>query len=257
MCANKMRALSYIGLSACLLVITVGCDVLAAIGLAPTTDNSTIPSTVPNFNTARFSNPTQIDNPYFPLVAGTTQTFSGAERIVIEVLGTRDVMGVTCRVVRDRVYVNDVLVEDTHDWYAQDDQGNVWYMGETVDDYNFDSAGALIDITHDGSWEAGKDVAGRGTTALPGYIMLASPAVSKRYHQEYYAGEAEDLAEVLGANVAVTLADSTTYQCLKTRDFSSLDPTIDGYKYYAPGIGVVLETKTDGSERVERITTVP
>jgi hypothetical protein len=38
--------------------------------------------------------------------------------------------GVRTVEVRDQVYEADVLTEDTLDWYAQDDQGNVWYFGE-------------------------------------------------------------------------------------------------------------------------------
>ena len=174
---------------------------------------------------------------------------------MVEVLDeTRDVMGITCRVIRDRVYLDDVLIEDTHDWYAQDDEGNVWYMGEEVDDHNYDDEGNLIDITHGGAWEAGLDVVGAGVTAKPGYVMKASPAPGDIYHQEYYAGEAEDMGEVVALDVPVTLSDGTVYTCLQTRDFTPLEPDVNEHKYYASGVGVVLEEVVDGDERVELIS---
>lgn len=174
---------------------------------------------------------------------------------MVEVLSeTRVVAGVSCRIVRDRVYVDDVLIEDTHDFYAQDDAGNVWYMGEEVDDYVYDDAGNLLEIAHEGAWETGKDVAGVGSIAQPGYLMLANPKVGDVYHQEYYPGEAEDMGQVVAVGVTVTLADGRAITCVKTRDFSSADPTVDGLKYYAPGIGVVLEEAIDGSERVELVS---
>ncbi|NOT00963.1 MAG: hypothetical protein HOP29_10080 [Phycisphaerales bacterium] len=228
-----------------------------------TADDGTIPATVPDFAATTFSQSTVIDNPLFPLPPGRVltyqgETMEGTERIVIEVLSeTREVMGVTCRVVRDRAFVDDVIVEDTFDWFAQDDAGNVWYMGEVVDDYNYDEAGNFIDITHGGVWEAGLDVAGSGVIARPGMQMRASPAAGDVYHQEYYAGSAEDQGEVVALDVSVTLGDGTDYTCLQVRDFTLLHPGADEYKYYAPGVGLVLEEPVAGGERIELISSEP
>ena len=232
-------------------------------GFPPPTSMEAVPGTVPDFTAAKFANPTMIDNPYFTLPVGSTRTYmsitdEGTERIVIGVLNdTREVMGVTCRVVRDRVFLDDVLIEDTHDWFAQDDIGNVWYMGEEVDNYNYDMDGGLIDITHEGAWEAGKDVAGLGTLARPGYQMKAAPMPGDVYHQEYYPGEAEDMGEVIALTAPVTLADGTEYQCLQTRDFSALDSGPGEFKYYAPGFGVILEESAEGGSRVELVSVEP
>jgi hypothetical protein len=237
---------------ACVIVWGTGCPLLPPV--------DTIPDTVPDFDAAMFSNPTQIDNLYFPLVPGTTWTYTGetadgAERIVVEVLDdTREVDGVTCRVVRDRVYLNDVLIEDTHDWFAQDDDGNVWYMGEIVDNYNYDDAGNLIDVTHEGAWEAGADVANAGTIARPGYQMKASFAAGDTYHQEYYVGEAEDMGVVEALDVSVTLANGTTYSCLQIRDSNPLEPGHEEFKYYAPNVGLVREEPVGGGERIELVS---
>lgn len=224
---------------------------------------TSIPSTVPAFSAATFSDSTRIDNSYFPLTPGTIRTYlantpDGVEKTVIEVLSdTRRVNGVACRVVRDRVYIDDVLVEDTRDFFAQDDDGNVWYMGEAVDNYEYDAGGQLLDVTHDGSWEAGRDVARAGSKARPGIQMWAAPEVGRQYHQEYYPGEAEDMGEIVALSVKVTLADGASYDCLQTRDFSPLEPALNEFKYYAPGVGLVLEEAIAGGERAELVSIEP
>lgn len=232
------------------------------VGGCPLTGGSTVPATVPDFGAARFSDPTRIDNPLFPVAPGGARTYradtaDGPEETLIEMLSqTRVLMGVSCCSVRDRVFRNGILIEDTTDYYAQDDLGNVWYMGEVVDNYNYDSAGMLIDITHEGAWLAGEDVAGLGVLGIPGYQMLAAPRPGDAYHQEYYRGAAEDTAAIVAVEVTVTLADGSTYQCVQTRDENPLDSGV-GFKYYAPGIGVVLETAPDGSERSELVSIGP
>jgi len=221
------------------------------------TPTQNIPATVPDFSSATFTNPTLIDNSFFPLIPGTARTYLAegedeVETVVIEVTdATRIVGGVNSRVVRDRVFVEGLLIEDTHDWFAQDDAGNVWYMGEEVDNYEYDDEGELIEIDHDGAWETGRDVAETGSIALPGYQMKAAPMVGNIYHQEYYVGEAEDMAEVLALNAPVTLDDGTMYSCLQTRDFTPLEPGVNEHKFYAPGIGLVLEEKVEDDERLE------
>ena len=153
--------------------------------------------------------------------------------------------------VRDRVYLDGTLIEDTHDWYAQDDDGNVWYMGEEVVNYEYDDDGNLIGTNSDGAWEAGS------TAARAGIIMFAAPAVGRAYRQEFHPGEAEDVAVVVATGVTVTLADGTTFtNCLRVLEGTPLEPAGLGYKLHAPGVGVVLEESPRGHERVE-LTSAP
>ena len=132
-----------------------------------------------------------IDNPYLPLQPGTRWVYEGVEdgeteRVEVEVTtDRRDVMGISAVVVRDTVYEDGELIEDTYDWFAQDVDGNVWYLGE--DSREFED-GELVST--EGSWEAGVD------GALPGIVMLADPEVGDAYRQEFYEDEAEDMAEV-------------------------------------------------------------
>ena len=221
---------------------------------------------VPDFGAADFTDPTTVDNPYFPLQPGTTWTYTaetedGVETTVVEVLDeTQVVNGVECRVVRDRVYLGDglpldtedLLIEDTHDWYAQDDAGNVWYMGEDVVNYEYDDAGNVVGADSEGSWEAGVD------GAEPGYLMLATPAAGTSYYQEYYEDEAEDMAYVVATGVTVELEDGTVYEdCVQTLDWNPLEPDVMEYKWYAPGVGVVKEEALTADEVVELTEVTP
>ena len=187
-----------------------------------------------------------IDNPYLPLTVGNLwtydgQTEDGLEHIEFKVLNeTKIVMGVTCAVVRDTVTVDGELVEDTYDWFAQDSRGNVWYFGEYSTEYEDGKA-----VSTEGSWEAGVD------GAHAGIMMLANPYDSLTYRQEYFEDEAEDMGMVISTDETVTVRGETYRDVIKIKDFTPLDPKAFGYKYYAPGVGVVLEE--EHGERVELI----
>lgn len=191
-----------------------------------------------------------VDNEYCPLIPGTewvyeADTEDGTERIEVVVLDeTRMVAGIECVVVRDTVSVDGELVEDTYDWYAQDLDGNVWYMGEDSKEYEKGEVASTA-----GSWEAGVN------GALPGIKVWAEPRVGGApYYQELYAGEAEDLGRdlKLDGQASVPLGDYT--QLLVIEEWNKLSPDAVELKYYAAGIGVVMETTTrGGSETVELI----
>ncbi len=194
----------------------------------------------PEIDPARFS--TAIDNRYLPFVPGTVFTYQGTtggedQRNVVTVTDdTRTVMGVACVVVRDQVFTGDTLTEDTFDWYAQDADGNVWYFGEDSKAYEDG------EVDTSGSWEAGVD------GAMPGIVMEASPAVGDRYRQEYYVGEAEDMAEVLTIGESATVPFGHFSEVLVTREWTPLEPDIIEHKFYAPGVGMVLSESVQGEE---------
>ncbi|MGQ0613502.1 MAG: hypothetical protein ACT4PV_07190 [Planctomycetaceae bacterium] len=212
----------------------------------------------PAFSVLLFgARPYEVTNAYLPLVPGqarihTVATEDGVETIVVETLSaTTVVAGIECAVVRDRVFLDGLLIEDTLDWFAQDLDGNVWYMGEAVLNYEYDDDENVIAIDTEGSWEAGKDVAGVGSLAEPGIVMKATFVVGDTYRQEFYAGEAEDMGEIVALDVRVTLADGSSFLCLKTRDTTPLEPGQFEFKYYAPGMGVVVEEKPGEPDRLE------
>ena len=180
---------------------------------------------------------TEVDNPYMPLVAGRTLTYQeGSERVVISVTDSiRTVMGVDVRVVRDREYDGERLIEDTEDWFAQDNEGNVWYFGEATAECR---DGTIT--TRAGEWQAGVD------GAQPGIVMLAAPRVGDYYRQEFYRGRAEDVARVRELGATVTHEDTTYRDVIVTEDFTALEPGQLEHKMYAPGVGLVQEGPAGG-----------
>jgi hypothetical protein len=193
----------------------------------------------------------RIDNTYLPFTPGSTWVYEsedGAERIEIEVLEeTREVMGITATVVRDSAYEDGELVEDTYDWFAQDSEGNVWYLGEDTTEYEDGQA-----VSTAGAWEAGVD------GALPGIIMYANPVAGAAYRQEFYAGEAEDMAEVVALDGSESVPFGDFDNLVVIKEWSPLEPTVAEHKYFAAGVGLVLEVKVAGEEgRVELISYEP
>ena len=187
----------------------------------------------------------EVTNRFFPLPVGARWVYEatspdGVERIEVTVEAeTRLVNGATARVVRDTVTFNDEVIEDTWDWYAQDPEGNVWYLGEDTAEYEM---GMVVSTA--GAWEWGVN------GALPGVVMLGAPERRATYRQEYLVGEAEDFAEVESLDETVTVQAGTFLHCLKTHDQSVIDTTLDEHKYYCDGVGTVLVDEGDVREEL-------
>jgi hypothetical protein len=197
----------------------------------------------PVIDPADFSHP--LANDYFPLDPGLTTVFEGGgEHVEVTVTSaTKVIMGVTTTVIMDQVTVGGELQEDTIDWYAADNIGNVWYFGEQTAEYE---KGRITST--EGSWEAGVD------GALPGIIMLAQPLVGDTYRQEFYAGQAEDVAKVYARDESVTVPKDTYDLVLVTEDWSLLTPDVHERKWYAPNIGVVFEETISGGSGTLSLT---
>jgi hypothetical protein len=180
----------------------------------------------PHIDPAEFT--TKIDNEYFPMKPGTTFIYEGkGERDEMRVTNqTKKVMGVECVVVDDRAWEDGKLIERTYDWFAQDREGTVWYFGEDTKEYDNGKV-----VSTKGSWEAGVD------GAKPGIIMQADPKVGQSYHQEYYPGEAMDMAKVLSLNTSVTVPYGSFDHALDTREWTPLQPVFFEKKYYVRGVG--------------------
>jgi hypothetical protein len=221
--------------------------VIAGVGLLIWSSNKQYDPTI---DPADFS--TDITNPYFTLPVGKktiyeAETEDGVERIEIEIeKQTKQVMGVTTVIYRDRVYLAGGLVEDTRDYLAQDKEGNVWYFGEEVDNYE---NGQLKD--HAGSWIAGIN------GAKPGIWIKAEHKVGDSYRQEYYKGEAEDMRDVVAINQTVTIKRGSYTSCVKVYDWTPLDPTSREHKYYCPQVGaLVLNENLESGKKAELIEVV-
>jgi len=190
----------------------------------------------------------QIDNPYWPMAPGSKwvyrETDSEGLALKVEVTvttRTREILGIDATVVHDAVTEHGQLIENTFDWYAQDMCGNVWYMGENTKEYE---NGVVVSTA--GSWEAGVD------GAQPGVIVPADPQVGLVYREEYYAGEAEDAAEVLSLDEQAQVPYGHFRDALLTKNYTPLHRRILEYKLYAKGIGPVLVLGVSGgSDREE------
>jgi hypothetical protein len=194
---------------------------------------------------------TAIDNPYWPMAPGDRLIYretgdEGAERRVVVTVtpDTKTIMGIAARVVHDIVTENGSVIEDTFDWYAQDADGNLWYLGEDTKEYE---NGELK--TTEGSWEAGVD------GAEPGIILPAHPEPGLSYREEYYKGHAEDGASVLTLDAHAKVPYGTYDNLLQTRNYSGIEPDVVEEKFYAQGIGPALEvTISGGVDRAELVS---
>jgi hypothetical protein len=192
-----------------------------------------------------------INNRYLPYKPGTRFHFEGVrgttpqtdDEVVLH--RTKRILGVSSTVVRDTVSEHGRAVERTDDWYAQDKQGNVWYMGEDA----FDLKNGRFVKAGD-SWKSGVN------GAQPGIIMPAHPRPGDAYRQEYYPpGKALDQARVLRLTGTRTVPAGSFKHLLVTSERSPLEPQTE-QKYYAPGLGEVAERVVKGHHEEFKLVSV-
>jgi hypothetical protein len=194
---------------------------------------------------------TEITNPYWPMAPGDGWVYretdgEGAElKVEVEVTDrTKTIDGIEARVVHDVVSEDGRVIEDTLDWYAQDADGNIWYLGEDTKEFENGKV-----TTTAGSWEHGVD------GAQAGVVVPANPEPGLEYRQEYYAGEAEDAATVLSLDEWVEVPAGAYRDVLMTKDYTPLHPEILEHKFYAKGVGPVLAMAiSGGSDREELLS---
>lgn len=206
------------------------------------------------FDADDFPDPLTIDNPYWPLVPGTTFTYAaeGEDECELDVFTVthqdRTILGIKTRVVHDEAYIDencdgaldggDSLAEITDDWHAQDKHGNVWYFGEDTFECREDNGGVVCDNPA-GAWEAGVD------GAVPGIFIMASPSPGDRHFQEFAEDQAEDQVKYLRLRVWVSLYRDDAYPpqefhgCWKTKEWTNLSPGHVEHKFYCPDVGLV------------------
>jgi hypothetical protein len=190
------------------------------------------------------------DNTYFPLEPGQQWTYretdgsGGTADVVVTVspVTTKIANGVEARVVRDTVTEDGEVTEDTKDWYAQDADGNVWYLGEDTAEFEDGKV-----HTREGSFEAGVN------GGLPGVIMPAEPEAGMEYRQEYYKGKAEDNGAMLAAGQQAEVGAGHYDDALLSADTSTIEPDVLEYKLYAPGVGLVLTLDASGGAGREEL----
>ena len=200
----------------------------------------------PDIRIADFPESTTFTHPYFPYQQGSTyiyggQSDEGTVRIELERTAvTRIIMGIICSGIQDKTWIAGQLLEESLDWYAQDKEGNIWFMGQELTNYNSDG----IIINHNGSWEAG--VHG----VKPGIVMPAHPQPGLVYREEYFFNVAEDQAEIIAIDMTIAIPLGTFENCLKIKGWTELDQEVLEYKYYAPGKGIIQELSVKENEEI-------
>jgi hypothetical protein len=192
-----------------------------------------------------------VDNPYFPLPVGRKLVYTGTKDgqsqidTIMVTDQTKVILGITATVVRDVARHHGDLLEKTFDYYAQDDKGTVWYLGE-------DTTAFLPNGKTDtsGSFQAG--VGG----AQPGIIMEANPQIPDAYRQECFAGEAEDTAWVVATDGSTKVDYGNLHQVLTTLEATRVEPGAYDEKIYGPGIGIVRERALTGTSEFAQLVSV-
>lgn len=193
-----------------------------------------------------------VDHPYLPFTVGSTlvyegETMDGFEHIESYVSGeTVEILGVECLVVIDSEWIDGALLEVTHDYFAQDIHGNVWYFGESAWIFEDDTV-----VSVEGSWLSGED------GAKPGVIMQAyPPLLGLVYRQEFSFTEAEDMGEVLSLTESITIPFGAFDDCMQTRDTSPLEPDATEQKFYASNLGLIMILNPDTGEQLELVDVI-
>jgi hypothetical protein len=221
------------------IILALGVLAFATLALDPV---ETSRAQVQQINPADFQ--TNITNPYFPVSLVGRKVFEGEEQDGRDVIKTRlesrilpqtkVIMGVTTAVLEEKEYEDGELIEVALDYIAQHKDGSVYYFGEDVDFYE---DGRLVD--HHGAW-----LAGVGPNR-PGILMPAQPTVDQTIQMEYAPGVAEDMATFLLVGTSVRTKSGAYGSCVKTRDFTPLEPGLEEFKWYCAGAGLVKEQGDD------------
>ena len=198
--------------------------------------------TLPDFAAADFSAPAE--NPYMPLSVGQTftmmaTTINAGETVpeigVHTVIGPGPViMDVQSVTVVDEAFVEGRLVERTLDFFAADAAGNIWYLGEDVENFKYDEAGVLTGTDNHSAWRAGVN------DAVPGITMPAVLTVGEVLFQEHApVEEAMDYAELVETGLVIDTAGGQFTDVIKIYEASTVDLELREFKYYAPGVGMI------------------
>ena len=194
---------------------------------------------LPDINSATFDNPTEINNKWFPMTPGTEYVYDcfteeGGRKIPHSIIFTvtdltKEVAGVRTVVAYIFDYSDGELVEAEIAFYAQDNDGNVWFMGEYPEVYE------LGEVVEAPAWIPGLKGAKAGIVmkadpqlGMPSYAQGWGPAVNWNDR-----GRGVELGQ--GTCVPVACYEDV----LVTEEFSQSEPDAFQVKYYAPGVGNV------------------
>lgn len=173
-----------------------------------------------------------VDNPWFPLKDGTRWTYEVTDIDGSHPLRARVTDGPQIAGVPTTALVRTGSGRTETDYYAQDDDGNVWWFGRA------------------GEWRAGVD------GAEAGIAMLAVPRVGDGYRQAYDEGVVEDTAGIVSLDESATVEAGSYDHVLRTEDRSALEVGVTHDRSYARGVGLVEDDVVAGDYRSVRLVSV-
>jgi len=187
-------------------------------------------------------------NPFWiPLEVGYSLRLEGDDdgelvSVTITVLDeTFTVDGVETRVVEEYETIDEELAEISRNYFAIcQETGSVFYFGEHVDIYEDGEV-----VSHDGEWLAGEN-GNRAGIIMPGTVLLGS-----RYFQEVAPEIAMDRAEHVAMGASIETPVGTFEECLRVDETTPLEPGDLSIKYYAPGVGLIIDDVTEVVEIVD------
>ena len=198
---------------------------------------------------ATFSNPLDITNPYQPVPPGAVKVFSGSKdgkRSTITDLYRSDTRTfqldgnrVACRVVEEVEFSGGQLVEDSRNYFAQADDGAVYYFGEVVDEYE---NGVIVN--HEGSWLVGgptepDDPPNTATASTPGLFMPGAPNVGDVFKPEDLFPVVDETGTVKQVGLRVRAPAGRFASAIRVLETTRLPGEAPESKWYAAGVGVV------------------
>jgi hypothetical protein len=181
-------------------------------------------------------------NPYFILLPCYQLVLEGQEdgdeiRVEITVLrktktiNLRGVGKIKTRIVREREWINEELVEESKNFFAICKKTNdVFYFGEEVDIYEDGNI-----VSHEGSWLAGRD------GAMPGIIMPGTFLLGSKYYQEMAPDVALDRAEHIAMGLTIETEAGEFDNCVEILETTPLEPDDESTKNYARGVGLIVD----------------
>jgi hypothetical protein len=241
------------GTSALLLVLgTLTLTTAGPAVAAPASTELCGPGSAIDYNADDFVQPTNISNKWFPLEPGmqfaTTGTVTSADgvhthSVIHTVTGlTKEIDGVTTRVLWDRDYEDGQLLESELAFFAQSRTGTVWLFGEYPEEYeNGEFIGAPSTFIHGLA------------KAQAGIAMLAQPSLSGPDYVQAYAPKVDflDCGNVIQKNQHVCVPTGCYNDVLVIDEYNPLEPPEAGHqrKFYSQGVGLVKVTAVGGPDQ--------
>jgi len=218
-------------------------------------DNKTAEKKFEDFDPNSFARSTQIDNEWMPLKPGTRYTYEGTtveddgtvvpHKVVINVTDmTKVIGGIRSVVTWDLDYGDGEVVEAELAFFAQDNDGNVWRMGEYPEEYEDEGTFVAAPTWIHGLEEAraGIMMKGKPQVGTPSYAQGWGPAV-----------DWTDRGQVDQMGQKITVPAGSYEDVLVVAESSASEPDAQQLKYYARGVGNVSVGWRGAGEKTKEV----